>query len=149
MLINLYNGKNVDEYKEHYAQVVQILEQQKNSKRQNDKELDAEELAKLFQSKIESIVGTVKEKLYEDAKKDSLVFEVQNPQAIDSQQRSKNMQQKVVHLGTKDYRGELQAKFDEILSAVGDYFDLFKNNTDKLEDLWLQLLDYVKVQNNS
>ena len=56
---------------------MQILEQQKNSKRQNDKELDAEELAKLFQSKIESIVGTVKEKLYEDAKKDSLVFEVQ------------------------------------------------------------------------
>ena len=43
----------------------------------------------------------------------------------------------------------MQAKFDEILSAVGDYFDLFKNNTDKLEDLWLQLLDYVKVQNNS
>ena len=92
MLINLYNGKNVDEYKEHYAQVVQILEQQKNSKRQNDKELDAEELVKLFQSKIESIVGTVKEKLHEDAKKDSLVFEVQNTQAIDSQQRSKNMQ---------------------------------------------------------
>ena len=50
---------------------------------------------------------------------------------------------------TKDYRGDLQAKFDEILSAVGDYFDLFKNNTDKLEDLWLQLLDYVKVKNTS
>jgi hypothetical protein len=30
-----------------------------------------------------------------------------------------------------------QGKFDEILSAVGDYFDLFKNNTNKLEDLWL------------
>ena len=47
----------------------------------------------------------------------------------------------------KDYRGELTKSFDEILSAVGDYFDLFKNNTDKLEDLWLQLLDYVKVDN--
>jgi len=23
------------------------------------------------------------------------------------------------------------------LSAVGDYFELFKNNTNKLEDLWL------------
>lgn len=30
---------------------------------------------------------------------------------------------------------------------MGDYFDLFKNNTEKLEDLWLQLLDYVKVNN--
>lgn len=47
----------------------------------------------------------------------------------------------------KEYRGELQKNFDEILSAVGDYFDLFKNNTDKLEDLWLQLLDFVKVKN--
>ena len=77
MLINLYNGKNVDEYKDHYAHVVQMLEQQKNARKQNDKEMDAEELAKLFESKIESIVGTVKDKLCEDAKKDSLVFEVQ------------------------------------------------------------------------
>jgi cyclopropane fatty-acyl-phospholipid synthase-like methyltransferase len=36
----------------------------------------------------------------------------------------------------KDYRSN-QTKFDEILSAVGDYFELFKNNTNKLEDLWL------------
>ena len=38
--------------------------------------MDADTLARLFQQKIESIVGTVKDKLYEDAKKDSLVFEV-------------------------------------------------------------------------
>lgn len=49
----------------------------------------------------------------------------------------------------KEYRGELQKNFDEILSAVGDYFDLFKNNTDKLEALWLQLLDYVGVGNDN
>lgn len=36
----------------------------------------------------------------------------------------------------KPYR-DYHAKFDEILSAVGDYFELFKNNTNKLEDLWL------------
>ena len=49
----------------------------------------------------------------------------------------------------KEYRGDLQKNFDEILSAVGDYFDLFKNNTDKLEALWLQLLDYVNVENKN
>lgn len=49
----------------------------------------------------------------------------------------------------KEYRGELQKNFDEILSAVGDYFDLFKNNTDKLEALWLQLLEYVDVSNTN
>ena len=48
----------------------------------------------------------------------------------------------------KDYR-EFQEKFDEILSAVGDYFDLFKKNTDKLEDLWLQLLDFLKLTNTN
>ena len=47
------------------------------TRKQSDKEMDADELAKLFQSKIESIVGTVKDKLYEDAKKDSLVYELQ------------------------------------------------------------------------
>jgi hypothetical protein len=44
---------------------------------------------------------------------------------------------------------ELQPKFDEVLSAVGDYFELFKNNTNKLEDLWLQLLDYLHLKNHS
>ena len=52
-------------------------------------------------------------------------------------------------LKVKEYRGELQRNFDEILSAVGDYFDLFKNNTDKLEALWLQLLDYLNVRNSN
>jgi hypothetical protein len=49
----------------------------------------------------------------------------------------------------KEYRGDAQKNFDEILSAVGDYFDLFKNNTDKLEALWLQLLEYVDVSNTN
>jgi len=29
MLINLYNGKATDEYRDHYAQVVTILDEQK------------------------------------------------------------------------------------------------------------------------
>lgn len=33
-------------------------------------------------------------------------------------------------------------KFDEIISAVGDYFDLFKQNTDRLEDMFTQILEY-------
>ena len=28
-------------------------------------------------------------------------------------------------------------KFDDILSAIGEYFELFKTHTDLLEDLWL------------
>jgi hypothetical protein len=30
-----------------------------------------------------------------------------------------------------------KVKFDEILSAIGEYFELFKTHTDLLEDLWL------------
>jgi len=52
-------------------------------------------------------------------------------------------------LRVKEYKGDLQVKFDEILSAVGDYFDLFKNNTDKLEALWLQLLEYLNLKNSN
>jgi len=77
MLINLYNGKSTDEYKDHYATVVSIIDEQKRiSQQTGEKEMDADTLARLFQQKIESIVGTVKDKLYEDAKKDSLVYEV-------------------------------------------------------------------------
>jgi len=32
---------------------------------------------------------------------------------------------------------------------VGDYFELFKSNTNKLEDLWLQLLDFLQLKNHS
>ena len=37
-------------------------------------------------------------------------------------------------------------KYDDILSAIGDYFDLFKINTSKLELLWLQLLSYFNLK---
>lgn len=33
-------------------------------------------------------------------------------------------------------------EFDNVLSEFGDYFDLFKNGENKLEDLWLQILEY-------
>ena len=50
--------------------MVQIFKQQTNYKRQIDKEIDAGEITKLLKSKIESIIVRVKEKLFEDAKKD-------------------------------------------------------------------------------
>ena len=40
-----------------------------------------------------------------------------------------------------------RAKFDEILSAIGEYFELFKTHTELLEDLWLQLLGFLGLQN--
>jgi len=51
----------------------------------------------------------------------------------------------------REYKDE-HAKFDDILSAIGDYFDLFKTNTSRLECLWLQLLSYFGLkppQNNT
>ena len=30
-----------------------------------------------------------------------------------------------------------KTKYDDILSAIGEYFELFKSHTDLLEDLWL------------
>jgi hypothetical protein len=82
-------------------------------------------------------VKTVKDKLHEDSTKDNLIVATiskENP--------------KVEVLEAKDYKSH-QRQYDEILSAVGDYFELFKNNTNKLEDLWLQLLDFLKLKNHS
>ena len=35
--------------------------------------------------------------------------------------------------------------YDEILSAIGEYFELFKTHTELLEDMWLQILSYLKL----
>jgi hypothetical protein len=45
-------------------------------------------------------------------------------------------------LNVKRYTSE-KDKFNEILSAIGEYFELFKTHTDLLEDLWLQLLSFL------
>lgn len=42
-----------------------------------------------------------------------------------------------------------KTKYDEILSAIGEYFELFKTHTDLLEDLWLQLIAYLNLPNPS
>ncbi len=152
MLINLYNGKPTSDFQEHYATIAQILYNQKQLQQSQTKnsqtEITAEALFELCCQKIEGIVGTVKDKLQEDAKKDGLVVIYKQevtvqPQPIqpatteqaNTKKRTKQTQMQEI-LVAKDYR-ELQPKFDEILSAVGDYFELFKNNTNKLEDLWL------------
>ncbi len=44
---------------------------------------------------------------------------------------------------------EEKAKYDEILSAIGEYFELFKTHTELLEDLWLQLLEQLQLPNPS
>jgi hypothetical protein len=78
MLINLYNGKPTDDYRDHYATVVSIIDEQKRLIAMNNETegINAEFLQKLFNTKIDSIVGTVKDKLQEDAKKDNLVEEI-------------------------------------------------------------------------
>ena len=78
MLINLYNGKGTEEYRENYAHVVTTLDEQcRNDPLNNNKDsqIDIRQLEQLFKNKIENIVGTVRDKLQEDAKKDSLVVE--------------------------------------------------------------------------
>ena len=138
MLINLYNGKPTSEYQDHYAIIAQIIENKIRFQQKKDKEVTPQVLYGIIEEKITDIVGTVKDKLHEDAKKDGLIVEEDSGK---NRTRSDKIQ-------VKDYRSN-QTKFDEILSAVGDYFELFKTNTNKLEDLWLQLLDYLKLKNHS
>ena len=85
MLINLYNGKGTEEYRENYSNVVTILEDQarraglttdaSHNGSQPGNYISISQLQNLFENKIDSIVGTVRDKLQEDAKKDNLVNE--------------------------------------------------------------------------
>ena len=161
MLINLYNGKGTGEYRDHYAQVVIILDEQKKIQERQSGSMSTitiNSLQQLFRTKIENIVGTVRDKLQEDAKKDNLVEELDatladvNNMNQDTNNRMQGpappLTQKLIRVVEK-YSGSLQKHFDEILSAVGDYFDLFKNNTEKLEALWLQLLEFINIPNTN
>lgn len=94
-------------------------------------------------------MGTVRDKLQEDAKKDNLVVEEVTDFQVVNVNSNKVDGGLRKEFKVKEYKGDLTRSFDEILSAVGDYFDLFKNNTDKLEALWLQLLDYLNVRNSN
>jgi len=92
MLINLYNGKGTEEYRENYSHVVTTLEDQARraglttdsvNGTQTNSYISISQLQNLFESKIESIVGTVRDKLQEDAKKDNLVIEELELEALD------------------------------------------------------------------
>ena len=94
-------------------------------------------------------MGTVRDKLQEDAKKDNLVVEEVTDFQVVNVNSNKVDGGLRKEFKVKEYKGDLTRSFDEILSAVGDYFDLFKNNTDKLKALWLQLLDFLNVRNSN
>jgi hypothetical protein len=51
-------------------------------------------------------------------------------------QTNKSIERPVLTKIKREYKEE-KLKFDDILSAIGDYFDLFKSNTTRLECLWL------------
>lgn len=59
-------------------------------------------------------------------------------------QNGKSIERPVLTKIHKEYKYEA-LKFDEILSAIGDYFDLFKANTCRLEQLWLQMLKFFDL----
>ena len=98
--------------------------------------LTTEKLLDLFNNKIKEIIGQVKLRLYDDAKDENLFVTELKVVEKPSTTPTELAKQKAYTIKVCDYR-EKSAKFDEILSAVGDYFDLFRQNTQRLEDLWL------------
>ena len=109
---------------------------------------------KIFSTKIQDIIGQVRDKLSKDSKEKEQIVQIvprvtqtdenatkQNPQL--SQQRIKAS--KDSDLVAVKYEHAVKA-YEDILSAVGDYFDLFRANSDLLEDLWLQVLAQLKFR---
>jgi hypothetical protein len=124
MLINLYNGKPVNDFKGHYATVGQILLKQRMIQMNTgQKDLTSEALFEFFHRKIDGIMQTVQDKILDDSIASKIVLNY--VKGGDNQD-----------LKLEPYAAS-SSKYDEILSAVADYFTLFKNNTNKLEDLWL------------
>lgn len=132
-------------------------------------------LQDLFIGTIRDIIHTVKRTLVEDCRKEKLIEHVLNPHISDKKQYEEQLLlqsklSKVPPLGqfvsykliknhqtnqsverpvlTKikvEYKDQ-QDKYEDILLAIGDYFELFKTNTTRLEGLWLQLLNYFGLR---
>ena len=99
-------------------------------------------------------MGQVKEKLNKDGKDYRLVTEVQritNPEQMHHHHHHHHHNkhniptQMPYTLSVAKYEQDpnSQKSYDEILSAIGEYFELFKHNTNLLEDMWLQILGYL------
>jgi|LakMenEpi03Oct11_1017367.scaffolds.fasta_scaffold20040_1 hypothetical protein len=76
MLIFLYNGKPTKDFIENYATVAQIFEHKRRTMVNGDLEINADSILQIFNNRIENIVGTVRDKLSDDATKDNLVYEI-------------------------------------------------------------------------
>lgn len=76
MLIFLYNGKPTKDFIENYATVAQILDHKRRTMVNGETEINADNILQIFNHRIENIVGTVRDKLSDDATKDNLVYEI-------------------------------------------------------------------------
>ncbi len=123
-MIHLYNGKEAKEFVQHYSYLVLNVSFDLTwlQMRKSDK------LEKLFLEKIREIVAQVRDKLSGDAVQNGLIYAL-------PQKKQKGCFQvfKVADYGTK------KEFFDDTLYAISEYFELFKRNTDRLEDLFTQL----------
>jgi hypothetical protein len=121
------------------------------------------ELLVKFRNKIYDIVAQVRDKINKDSKEQGLITTVPKvipeengsatqppatatapPSTISATEIIRNNKTYILHV-TKYADERAGAKYDEILSAIGEYFELFKTHTDLLEDLWLQLLGFLNL----
>ncbi len=89
----------------------------------------------------------MKDKLNKDSRDYKLCVPVKDEsnknQPVVSAPQGKNTKPPVLHVAK--YQQDIE-HYDEILSAIGEYFELFRNHTDLLEDMWLQILHHLKFQ---
>lgn len=98
-------------------------------------------------------MAQVREKLKKDAEDQGLLKVVKkeptllsaNPSPVASKAAGQAEQQQSMVIVSRYV--DQQTKYDENLSAIGEYFELFKSHTDLLEDLWIQLLSILGLPN--
>ena len=76
MLIFLYNGKPTKDFIENYATVAQILDHKRRTMVNGEIDINTDSILQIFNSRIENIVATVRDKLSDDATKENLVYEI-------------------------------------------------------------------------
>ena len=134
LLTTLYNGGSASLYQNLYTQTISIMQSERKIQINNRQyTLTSESLFEFIRWRLDSVIETIQAQL---------VWDHSKPMGC----LTKDPATKKVR--AKPYLGN-QAAYDSYLQAVYDYFGMLNQCNNRIEDVWLMMLDLLKLRCHS
>lgn len=134
LLTTLYNGGSATLYQNMYTQTLSIMQSERKIQiHDRHYTITSESLFEFVRWRLESVIDTIQAQLISDHSKPAGCL-------IKDAETNK--------VRAKPYIGN-QAAYDRYLAAVYDYFGMMNQCNNRLEDVWLMMLDLLKLRCHS